>query len=432
MDNIIKGKRILITHVFIQRLMGSTVLTLELADYLQQQGADVTVFCSEYAEPVRSLFEERHLKVIDDENHDFHLADYDIIWLNSQVLPLSLVEELKHPVQETLPAFIFNHMSALDKIADEFPYIYGLEERLASLVLTIAPEVERKILPYFDVIPPHALFPNPAPTAFSELHHDMPEQTLKRVLIVSNHAPQEIHDAAALLESRGIEVAHFGEGGGRPTLVTPERLSGYDAVITIGKTVQYCLTAGIPVYVYDHFGGFGYLDDGNFALAAENNFSGRGGSQHSAEYIADDIITHYPQALAYHTHNRESFINRYSIDCVLPVLLQSVHKRQIEPFSSAYTLSVLSAERGAYRFYRTWSWANYLEDERARLTTRLDQTSEELGNVRAALQTLQDSEARLQHRLQEIESSHAFRIGKVLMLPPHLIKVLTRRLLRRS
>lgn len=118
------GKRILITHVFIQRLMGSTVLTLELADYLQQQGADVTIFCSEYAEPVRSLFEGRKITVIADENYNFHLNDYDYIWVNSQVLPLSIIKELSQITEISSPIFIFNHMSAIDKIADEFPYIY--------------------------------------------------------------------------------------------------------------------------------------------------------------------------------------------------------------------------------------------------------------------------------------------------------------------
>lgn len=36
--------------------------------------------------------------------------------------------------------------------------------------------------------------------------------------------------------------------------ITLEILSQYDVAITIGKTVQYCLVMGVPVYVYDKFG----------------------------------------------------------------------------------------------------------------------------------------------------------------------------------
>lgn len=410
------GKRILITHVFIQRLMGSTVLTLELADYLQQQGADVTIFCSEYAEPVRSLFEGRKITVIADENYNFHLNDYDYIWVNSQVLPLSIIKELSQITEISSPIFIFNHMSAIDKIADEFPYIYMLEEHLASLVISIAPEVEQKILPYFNEPPKHALFPNPAPSAFSQLPSKRSTGTLQRILIVSNHAPEEVIAASFILQSKGITVTHFGEGGGQCTLVTPEKLAEYDAVITIGKTVQYCLTAGIPVYVYDHFGGFGYLNDSTFDLAAANNFSGRGGEKKSANQIAQDIINNFDEALVYSTQNRNKFIDQYSIDNIFPSLLDKAQEKKIFQLPSSYTLSVMSAERFAYRFYRTWSWANYLEDERYRLSTRQEELITQLNETKT-------QEHEIHEKLEAIQNSHAYKIGKLLMKPLHDLKM---------
>jgi len=52
-------------------------------------------------------------------------------------------------------------------------------------------------------------------------------------------------------------------------------LENYDLVITIGKTVNYCLALGVPVYCYDWFGGSGYLNPGNFAINKRHNFSGR-------------------------------------------------------------------------------------------------------------------------------------------------------------
>ncbi len=58
-------------------------------------------------------------------------------------------------------------------------------------------------------------------------------------------------------------------------LITPEVLKDFDAVITIGRTVQYCLALGIPVYCYDRFGGPGWITESNIESASKFNFSGR-------------------------------------------------------------------------------------------------------------------------------------------------------------
>ena len=39
-----KGKRILITHPFLYEINGATIVTLELATFLQEQGAKVCVY----------------------------------------------------------------------------------------------------------------------------------------------------------------------------------------------------------------------------------------------------------------------------------------------------------------------------------------------------------------------------------------------------
>ena len=57
--------------------------------------------------------------------------------------------------------------------------------------------------------------------------------------------------------------------------MTPEVLAPYDAVVTIGKTVQYALSMGIPAYVYDHFGGVGWLDEDSLEPELHWAFSGQ-------------------------------------------------------------------------------------------------------------------------------------------------------------
>lgn len=62
---------------------------------------------------------------------------------------------------------------------------------------------------------------------------------------------------------------------------------GFDAVLTIGKTVQYSLSMGIPCYIYDHFGGEGWLTPETFDREAFYNFSGRS----TKRFVGGDLIT---------------------------------------------------------------------------------------------------------------------------------------------
>jgi hypothetical protein len=68
-------------------------------------------------------------------------------------------------------------------------------------------------------------------------------------------------------------------------------------VVTIGKTVPYCLALKIPVYCYDHFGGPGWLHEENLDLASQNNFSGRGFSGKTPQAIALEIAEGYRESL---------------------------------------------------------------------------------------------------------------------------------------
>lgn len=64
----------------------------------------------------------------------------------------------------------------------------------------------------------------------------------------------------------------------------------YDSVISIGKTVQYCLASHISVFCYDHFGEPGYISRNNYDKARHHNFSGRGFSRHTKARLYKMII----------------------------------------------------------------------------------------------------------------------------------------------
>lgn len=426
----ISGARVLITHTQTQGIMGSTVVALELATYLRDNGASVEVYAGATGNPGGRLFQEREIHVECDIEHEYQLSDYDLVWVHSQVLPLSMVRQLANVTpSDRVPAFVFNHMTALDFAADEHPYLYLLEEQLAAKMLFVSPESRDKLLPHYHEVPNNIdIYPNPAPVEFGQLVRN-PSDKLRRVLVVSNHVPSEVWDAIEVLRRRGIDVEIFGEQG-RYSLVTPQVLEQFDAVITIGKTVQYCLTAGIPVYVYDHFGGFGYLDEENLVKAAERNFSGRGGNRYTGAEIAESLESAYVEALEFATVKRGLFIERYSIDRMLPRVLGDVEPRSLQPLEQSYMLTLCSAQRFAHRYYEVWAAMNVMTPERNELRRALDESEHSRQQLEACLNAQQDVQDSLERRIREIEESEAYQFGRRAMLVPHAVKNAVGRLLR--
>lgn len=141
-----------------------------------------------------------------------------------------------------------------------------------------------------------ALYPNPAPASFLEsaMKQNYPGKPIKAA-VVSNHPPGEIVRASGLLREQGLLVDLIGVGGSYRRMA-PAVLSQYDVIITVGKTSQYGLVTGVPIYCYDNYGGPGYLSNQNYKEAAYWHFSGRGFGLKSAEQIYREIIQNFDQA----------------------------------------------------------------------------------------------------------------------------------------
>lgn len=128
----VRGSSVLITHTLISNIMGSTMVCAQVAEELQRMGASVVVLASSFTGSARAIFENKGIRVEVGEDLEASIFDFDYVWVHSQLLPLSFVEQLgtvsrEHvPDGKQLPAFIFNHMSALDASPDEHPYIYPI------------------------------------------------------------------------------------------------------------------------------------------------------------------------------------------------------------------------------------------------------------------------------------------------------------------
>jgi hypothetical protein len=118
---------------------------------------------------------------------------------------------------------------------------------------------------------------------------------LSKILIVSNHIPQELTEAKELLEKLGA-IVHVVGVDSKPEFIDDKKIVEYDLVITIGYTVIMAIACKIPVYVYDHMGGRGFLND-DISLDSQYNFSGRPYQKKKAEEIVYEFIFHYQDNL---------------------------------------------------------------------------------------------------------------------------------------
>lgn len=307
----LKNKKIIITQNALCSLAGSEIVTLELAEYLQQIGMKVVVFTWFLGNPIKEEFEKRNITVTLDE-YDPILEKADYVWVHHQVVPFLVLDSLQKKTKK--PCFIFLHMSALKDIYLEQPYVYDLERRISSKSLFMAEEAKelaKKIYyGYFEKYDDLGVFPNPVPERYLDKCEHSGE--LKKILIISNHPTREVDDACKMLMQKGIVSELLGKDG-ISRLISKDILEQYDLVITVAKSVQYCLCTGTPVYIYDHFGGCGYLNSKNIKKAAHNNYSGRGFSKKSPEQIADEIFNGYNDAYKFQRENIKDFQENYSI-----------------------------------------------------------------------------------------------------------------------
>ena len=335
----LKGKNVLITQSALHFLAGSEITTLELANYFTEQGANVLVFTWYLADPMSVEFQKNHISVTIDED-DERLDKIDIAWIHHQVIPKRLLFALKNNNLKT--RFFFYHMSPLDYVPIEWPYLYQLEQTVADKSLFASPGTKDSIIELFPSLKSKSyVLENLLPNQFLEYKHE--PTSLHKVLIVSNHNTPELNEAAKLLDAHSISVEYIGQNKNvKP--VSVNLLKKYDLIITIGKTAVYCLGSNIPVYVYDHFGGPGYLSEKNIDKTRYRTFSGRGFPSKKANTIANEIINNYSKAVKYQSSNVDFFKNTFSIDKQLKYILASQPKNSTKTLSDEQLSSFYSIQ----------------------------------------------------------------------------------------
>lgn len=286
-------------------LAGGTLVPLEVAEYLRSLGNHCLIVGNHVADPLLSEARNAGIEVSDDPQ-SINAFDFDLVWAQGHTVPLLRFEAGK----SERTRFVFSHLST--QYGFETPGLV-FEPLLADSVLANSPETEAHLLALGIPSDRISIFPNPAPAAFWMSRQ--PRTKLRTVRLISNHPPKEAVETLKVLESRGIRTRWIGNKGQYQVRVTPDLINRSSAILSIGKSVQYAIAGGAPAYVYDRFGGPGYLNPENFERAAWANFSGRCCRRVvSADEIASEIIDGFAAASDFTANLSEARLGFYRLE----------------------------------------------------------------------------------------------------------------------
>lgn len=309
------GGDVLITQGRLRGMGGSEMIALEMAEHFAAAGSRVVVVARSIDDKIASLFTAVPGVEVRDSSWpglDDRLTSvpFSLVWIHHNLVPGAVLRgEVDAPV-------VFAHLSAT--VAAEAPLVPGLEAALASAVVFNSPESRDAQVAQglVEQVAPERVhvFPNPAPDPFGDVRDRVPGER-PRLLVVSNHIPQDLH--RALRKAGGtFDVTLVGQQthlGATPQRVDAELVAAHDAVVSIGKTVQYALVAGRAAFCYDRFGGPGWLDIENVDSAAATNFSGRGFDKRRPAALARELIDGWERGLEFSREYRETAIHRYRL-----------------------------------------------------------------------------------------------------------------------
>lgn len=122
----------------------------------------------------------------------------------------------------------------------------------------------------------------------------------------------------------GVNVTFIGKDDNYEPL-TPEPLSNYVSIISIGKTVYYSLAMGIPAYMYDVDMLKGYVTKTNYLDNFTSNFAKKSPGRHkSPKEILVEISSGYDRAIADSSCLRENASRDFTSDKLLERFLEQL------------------------------------------------------------------------------------------------------------
>lgn len=289
-ENITPKLALIATHNLVE-FAGSEILTLELSLELREMGWNVMVAAIITGAPIQLEFQKQRIPIIEllSDHSFFTNVAFDFVWIHHTPVFYELF--VTHKIRAHRIVFCsLSHFEPLETIP-------ACRENID--ILLAHSEENRAHIIQENQINPEAItvFPISVPRQYRVGYKFPTTSAPKRIALISNHLPPELLEAREILLQQQLEIEHIGLGG-TPLLMQADILLAFDAVVSIGKTIPYCLALQIPTYCYDRFGGPGWLSQSSLSVAAHHNFSGRGFGQKTADEICQEILQGYVQAVS--------------------------------------------------------------------------------------------------------------------------------------
>lgn len=333
---------ILITNFEIKQYSGSEINATTIAKRFKELGYTVYMAALDFGDPLLSEVREESFDVLInllDGDFDFSSIEFDIVWSHHSFMLDWLIFEkglkAKKIVNSSLsPVEVF-----------EVPPLYAND---INMSIVNSQETEAKLKE--DGIINTYLLENYSFKNYFEKNISIKE--LKKIAIVSNHVPEEIFELVKRLEENNYETQIYGIQGKRE-FITDEILKDYDVIITIGKTVQYAMSLKIPVYIYDKFGGPGYLTMDNMEINRAHNFSGRGYNKKTVDEIYTEITEQFSLELEQleeiKKYAKDNFCFEDKIDDVIKKLddMKNINLENIRTKYKKYSRNIILSKKVA-------------------------------------------------------------------------------------
>ncbi len=391
--------KILLTNHHLMNYGGSELVTLDLATEFQQRGWNVTVATFRFGAGIERNFNARGIQVVNVLNQSLPESEFDLVWSHHYpVLIKCLVEDCVKT-----KFLILSSLSPYEPL-EAIPFFHSQSD----LILCNSEETKKEIVEYNNRINFHKnqifVFKNSVPSDWFQKNLHRRNSKLIKIAIISNHPPTEILDAIEILKSKQIDIDLIGISG-NTKLVNIDVLSSYDAVITIGRTVQHCMALGIPVFCYDHFGGPGWLNPNNFQLAEWFNYSGRCCYQRfESEELVNNLINGFIESQKYISFFSDYAVENYSLTKNVETTLDYISSGnwQSKEYLSFNSEQIIGKVGKAYR--RIFIERENLQQELERSQSQLQQTQAELKQSQLQLQQIQVEFEQSQSELQQIQA----------------------------
>ncbi len=405
---------LLLTH-HLDSFAGSEINTYELSLTFKELGYIVEVGTFSYGYPIKQVFEQENINVKNLFLNNPDLNHYDLIWAQHAPVLLHVLFYLNIKYDY----LIFSSLSPYEPL--EVAPVY-LEQNI-SLFLANSQETREKMIEEgVDENKIHVLTNSVREDFYNFKKNKEDANNFQSVAIVSNHVPLEIYELQKLLLAENMKCTIYGIGN-IEKFITPQILSQYDLVITIGKTVQYALAMRIPVYVYDHFGGDGWVTLEKIDILEKYNFSGRySKTKLTASEIYQELISGYSRILGDTNELYKVSYERYSFQNNLQKILSLLKKTDyINKSAFSYiprTIEIYTRLLKNYQMLHT-DYNFQLQHKKQ----QLQQKEQQFQQKEQQIQNLNQTVAELHELAQSMRVKNRLKRGVKKVLPKRVIKI---------